>query len=301
MFFQVNGLQVKSMEKATANDDKIAVVDIIANHLTEDTDGETVLKEAFSPEAVAEFLDIGVIEFWHESKSPLLTKEEKNAMILGKPVAFRWENGLPVVTAHLTKKHPIVAEMLPHLEAENPVYAASIGGSKIVLEAAGPNGQVHHIIPKIKWDHLALAPANMVVNREPGVNVKLLHKANEMTLFMDFDSMNTFKRSSNQFFSQEQQLCKALSAPGSVGDMQSTPGGVITKQSLEKSVVALTFSDEEARKLIDTILKIKKGGVIPSDEKRYREYFAAQNDSEFADKSYRLFSEYFKKNSTKEK
>jgi hypothetical protein len=297
MFFRVNGLQIKSLAKAVANNDKIAVVDIIANHLTEDTDGETVLKEAFTPETVKEFLDIGVIEFWHESKNPLLTKEEKNAMLLGKPVAFRWESGLPVVTAHLTKTHPIVAEMLPHLEAENPVYSASIGGSKVVLEAQGRDGQVHHVIPKIKWDHLAIAPSNMVVNREPGVNVRLLQKANESNLFMDFDSINTFKRSAGQFFAQEAVLSKALSAPASVSDMQNTPGGVITKQSLEKTISNLTFSEDEAEKLLDTIIKVNQGNV-PKTESEYKTHF--KDDGNFADKSWRLFSKYFAKNSKKE-
>ena len=79
MFFQVNGLHITNLQKAKK--DGLVTVDIIANHLTEDEDGETVLKEAFSPEAIKEFLDIGVLEFWHETKNPLLTKEEKNKNI----------------------------------------------------------------------------------------------------------------------------------------------------------------------------------------------------------------------------
>lgn len=297
MFFQVNGLSISNLQKAKK--DGIVTVDIIANHLTEDEDGETTLKEAFSADAVKEFLNIGVIEFWHETRNPLLTKEEKNNNLLGRPVAFRWEEGLPVVTAELTEKHPIVQTMMPHLEASNPVYAASIGGSKIVLEAQGPDGQIHKVIPKIKWDHLAIAPANMVVNREPGVNVKLLQKANNpIDISFEFDSMNTFKRSSKQFFGQEQSLIKALLAPGSVADMYNGQGaGVITKQSMEKTIATLTFSDDDAEKLIDTMIRIKND-ELPLERNDY--YAAFPNDVEFADKSYRLFDRYFKK-SNKEK
>ena len=294
MFFQINGLTISNLQKAK-NNDKLITVDIIANHLTEDEDGETVLKEAFSPETVKEFMNCGsTIEFWHETKNPTLTKEEKNANILGRPIAFRWENGLPVVTAELTKGHPRVQEMLPHLEAGNPVYAASIGGSKIVLEAQGPDGRTHKVIPKIKWDHLAIAPSNMVVNRIAGVNVRLLQKANEPSdIFFEFDSLTTFKRSSGQFFGQEQSLMKALLAPSSVGDMYNGSGaGIITKQDMEKSITSLTFSDEEAEKLLDAIIRVGNGS-LPTNRSDYYDSFP--KDVEFADKSYRLFDRYFKK------
>lgn len=284
MFFQVNGLQITNLQKAKK--DGIITVDIIANHLTEDEDGETVLKEAFSPEAIQTFISIGTIDYWHETKNPNLTKDEKMQNILGRPISFRWENGLPVVTAELTKNHPIVQTMLPHLEAENPVYAASIGGSKIVLEAADQSGRVHKVIPKIKWDHLAIAPANMVVNRESGVNVKLLQKA--QGLYAEFDNIDSFARNSAHIFDNEQVLVKALEAPSSVGDMYNTPGGVITKQSLEKS--SDMFSEDEAEMLVDTIIKISRN-ELPFDRGHY--YDAFPTNVEFADKSYRLFDKYF--------
>ena len=288
MFFQVNGLQISNLQKA--KDNKLVTVDIIANHLTEDADGETVLKEAFNPETVKQFLDIGVIEYWHESRNPQLSKEEKNKALIGKPIAFRWENGKPVVTATLTKDHPIVRDMLPHLEADNPVYAASIGGSKMVFEVQDGQGVIHNVIPKIKWDHLALAPCNRVVNREPGVNVRMLQKAQE--LMFEFDSMETFKNAGPQYFAKETELRKALLAPSSVGQMQTTSGGVITKQDLEKSsqIVDLSFNEDEALLLLDTIIGIKDD-AIPLDYEGYLSHF---QNSEFADKSYRLFNKFFK-------
>jgi hypothetical protein len=285
MFFQINGLHISNLQKAK---DKLVTIDIIANHLTEDVDGETVLKEAFNSETVKQFLDIGVIEYWHESRNPQLSKEEKNKALIGKPIAFRWENGKPVVTATLTKDHPIVKDMIPHLEADNPVYAASLGGSKMVLEVQDSHGRIHNVIPKIKWDHLALAPCNCVVNREPGVNVRMLKKA--MDLMVEFDTIETFATSAAHYCAKEQDLRKALMAPGSVGQLYSGPGaGVLSRQDLEKSIVNLTFDEDEALQLVDTIIRIKND-EIPLDAESYYDYF---NNSEFADKSFRLFNKFF--------
>ena len=289
MFFQINGLQIQNLQKAT--DDKLVNVDIIANHLTEDTDGETVLKEAFSEEVVKDFLDTGVINFWHDDKNPALSKADQMKALIGKPIGFRWENGKPVVTAQLTKSHPLVQTMLPHLEANNPVYGASIDGSKMVMKVQDNEGAEHTIIPKIKWAGLAIAPCNSVINKEPGVNVRLLQKAND--IIAEFNDITSFEMMSSNVFGKEQELKKALAAPESVGDMQGTSGGVITKQDLEKSVVSLTFSEDDALDLIDTMLKIKSGS-IPLNRKGYCNHF--QNKKEFADKSYQLFDKYFKKN-----
>jgi hypothetical protein len=289
MFFQINGLTIQNLQKAV--DDKLVKVDIIANHLTEDSDGETVLKEAFNDEEVKSFLEIGVLEFWHDSKNPALSKKEKMDAVIGKPIAFRWENGKPVVTAQLTKSHPIVQTMLPHLEADNPVFAASIGGSKMVMQVKDSEGNEKRIIPKIRWDHLAIAPINSVINREPGVNVRMLAKAKD--IIAEFNDITSFNMMSANIFSQETELRKALEAPQSVADLSETPGGVITKQSLEKGIASLTFTEDEACKLIDTMIGIKTGS-IPITINEYKDHF--NNDVEFADKSYRLFDKYFKKN-----
>jgi hypothetical protein len=289
MLFQINGFEISNLQKA--DDSAVAYVDIIANHLTEDTDSETVLKEAFDKDTVKEFLDVGVVEFWHESKNPNLSKEEKNSNLIGKPTAFRWENGKPIVTAALTKSHSIVKEMLPHLEAKQPVYAGSIGGSKMVLETIDSDGTKHKIIPKIKWDHLAIAPAPYVINRAPGINVRLLQKAND--IICEFDDIDMFSRN-NDIIGREEELRKALLAPGSVSDLQNTPGGAITKQSLEGDP-SLTFNENEGLDLIDTIIGIKQK-KIPLQKAGYLKYFKQQNKKDFGDKSFRLISKYFKNN-----
>ena len=295
MLFQVNGFTISTLKKASS--DKVVTVDIIANHLTEDTDKEIVLKEAFNKDTVKEFLDVGVVEFWHESRNPILTKAEKNSNLLGKPIAFRWENGLPVVTAELTKSHPIVKSMLPHLEAAQPIYAASIGGAKMVLEVADSNGEKHRIIPKIKWDHLAIAPCNSVINRESGMNVRLLQKATDFhaanELLCEFDDFNAFIRNPNMI-EKEEILMKALMAPQSVGDLYNgTSGGSVTKQSIEKKPVSLTLSDDDGIDLIDTIIGIKNK-KIPLQKAEYLKHFENKNKKEFGNKSFNLIDKYFK-------
>lgn len=287
MLFQVNGLSISNLQKAN---DEIITVDIVANHLTEDTENETVLKEAFNPETVKEFLDIGVLEFWHESRNPALTKEEKNAAIIGKPVAFRWDKGLPIVTANLTKGHPLVQAMLPHLVAKQPVYGASLGGSKMVLKVKDANGEEHKIIPKIKWDHLAIAPSNSVINRAPGLNVRLLQKAQD--IICEFDNMSVFSRNYG-IIEKEETLMKALMAPESVSDMQSTSGGAIAKQSIEKKPVSLTLTEDDGLDLIDTIINIKNK-KIPLNRKEYMKHFESQNKKDFGDKFFKLIDKYFK-------
>lgn len=288
MLFQIDNFSISNLQKAGAT----ISVDIVANHLTEDTDGEIVLKEAFSDEAVNEFLSIGNIDFWHDSKNPALSKQEKSAAIIGKPIAFRWENGKPVVTASLTKSHPLVKDMLPHLEANQPVYAASIGGSKMVLEATDSIGKKHRVIPKIKWDHLAIAPANSVINRAGGMNVKLLQKANNPEIMCEFDNIDVFSKNTH-IMEHEESLMKALTAPESVGDLQNTAGGVITKQSIEETPVNMTLTDQDGLDLIDTFIKIKDK-KIPMEKAEYLKYFEENNKKDFGHKSYDLIDKYFK-------
>lgn len=283
MLFQVNGLEISNLQKSG----DLITVDIIANHLTEDSDGETVLKEAFNKETVDEFLSTGIVDYWHDSENEVLSKSEMNAAIIGKPIAFNWKNGKPVVTAQLTKSHPEVQKMLPHLEANQPVYGASISGKKMVLEASDSLGQKHRIIPTIKWTRLAIAPAPDVINAGKGLNVRL-SKANEISC--EFSDMDVFKLNYNI---EEKELRKALMAPSSVADLSDTPGGVLTKQSLEKNLVNLTLSDQDGLDLIDTIIGVTEKR-IPLQKAEYMDHFKTQKKEDFGRKSFGLIDKYFK-------
>lgn len=286
MLFQINNLEITNLKKA--ND--YITVDIVANHLTQDDSSETILDEAFDEPTVKEFLGHGIIDYWHKTDDPDKIEEDLNKYIIGKPVAFRRENGKPVVTARLTKKHPIVQDMIPHLEANQPVYAGSVSGKKVVLEAKDSTGKLHRIIPKIKWTKLAIAPSAYVVNREPGLNVKLLKKSND--IMCDFEDFNDFNRNYS-ILNKEEELRKALMAPESSSDLYSKPGGVITKQSIEKIPVKLTLSDQDGLDLINTIIDLKNK-KIPNKKEGYIKYFKEKNKEDFGRKSFGLIDKYFK-------
>jgi len=289
----VNGLEISNLQKSK-NNDSLITVDIIANHLTEDSDGETILKEAFTDDVIKDFIDNGIIDYWHDSDNAELTKEAQNAAIIGKPIAFRWDHGKPVVTAQLTKTHPIVKEMLPHLQAAQPVYAASVAGSKMVLRATDAQGNKHDIIPKIKWNKLAIAPAPYVVNRGAGMNVRLLNKAQgiQQDIMCEFDNFNIFNQNIS-IFEKEEDLRKALLAPNSVSSLYNDAGGVTTKQDLEKQPVNLTLSEEDGLDLIDTIIGVHEKR-IPLKKAEYMKHFESKNKKDFGHKSYGLINKYFK-------
>jgi hypothetical protein len=287
MFFQIHGLEVSFLKKAKAG---VVPVKIIANHLTEDDEGELLLKTAFDKETIKSFLDTGVIDWWHQSTNPERTDKEQAGAIIGSPTGFKWENNKPVVYADLTENHPVVKEMLPHLEAKQPVYAASVGGKKKVMQVSTPDGQIKKIVPVIKWDHLAIAPCNSVINKNPGVNVSILKKAQD--IMVEFDNVDLFKAESNHFFEREEELKKALLAPSSPGDLYETSGGVLTKQSLEKSISDLTFGGNEALLFLDTIIEIKNNN-IPLGKPALLNYFELKGQKDFGDKFYRLIDKYF--------
>jgi hypothetical protein len=292
MLVRIHGMSIERMEKAEVPAGVVRVK-IIANHLTEDIDGETVLKQAFDEQTVKNFLNIGIIDWWHKSKDPDLSDNERARAVLGRPVDFLWENGKPVVIADLTKSHPVVAEMMPHLEAKQPVFAGSIGGAKVVFKVTDKNGQKKRIIPKINFDHLAIAPCNSVVNREPGMNVELLQKAGNQKgdLMVEFGDMMDFC-SHGFHIDDEILLRKAIEAPESVADLSNTSGGVLTKQSLEKTVSNLTLSDDDGLSLIDVVIKIANGS-LPANEKAVKSYFDLINKADTGSKVVSLINKYF--------
>lgn len=157
----------------------------------------------------------------------------------------------------------------------------------MVLETTDSHGEKHRIIPKITWDHLAIAPQPSVVNTAPGMNVKLLQKAND--IICEFDDIDVFSKN-NEIIGQETELRKALLAPGSVGDLYNTSGGAITQQSIEGDP-ELKFGHD----LLDAIMGIKTK-KIPLRKAEYLKYFKQQNKKDFGSKSFNLISKYFKTN-----
>jgi hypothetical protein len=137
---------------------------------------------------------------------------------------------------------------------------------------------------------VSIAPAPSVVNRAPGMNVRLLQKAQD--IICEFDDIDIFSKN-NDIIGKEEELRKALMAPSGVSDLQNTPGGVITKQSIEGAPSSLTLSEKEGLDFIDAIIGIKQK-KIPLKKAEYLKYFKSQNKQDFGDKSYKLISKYFK-------
>ena len=82
-------------------------------------------------------------------------------------------------------------------------------------------------------------------------------------------------------------------APESAGALYSEPGGVLTKQSIEKKPVNLTLSESEGLDLIDTIIGVKERR-IPLKKADFINHFKELKKEDFGHKSYGLIDKYFK-------
>lgn len=164
----------QKINPAKGNTSKIVRVRMIANMMEPDKEGQTIAREAFDKATVDRFLKEGIIEWFHKTITGK-TMEEKCGAVLGRPVSFAWENGLPVVYADLTKAHPMVRDhILPHLEAGNDVFGASVGGDVLrVQKAAG--GSIDSIRGMV-WRTLSVAPIAYVLS---GGSAVTLAKASE--------------------------------------------------------------------------------------------------------------------------
>lgn len=233
----------------------IVPVSIIANKLNVDKVNDQIDESAFTPEVIDFFLKEGIVDWQHESRTAQ-TSEARAMAILGKPVDFEWyeEDGkrYPKVLANLTEKNPIVKNtILPHLEAEQPVLGASVGGS--ILETAKAFNEILQKlvrkILKIKWDHIAIAGRPYVMSDGSAVTLAksiILNKQNESVTYEDVIQF------SNLFaFSNSQSLSKSLEA--GVDSMQA-----VAKQSLEK---ANTIATEYISGLQSGVIPVGKDGM----------------------------------------
>lgn len=235
------------------NDDKVIAVKIIANQLTEDKEGERILPEAFDDETVKEFLNIGVID-WHHQSVLAKSVDERAHAVIGKPFDFKWEAGKPVVYAYLTKSHEIVKNsILPHLDADMPVFAASVGGSKATRQVFNPDSRKREsVIPKIYWNHLAITHAPYVQNTAGGAQVSMIKAINDV--YVQFSDVNEFLCKATTFFDRENELRKAL-------EMGQSPAIEANGDPLR--VQSLEGGDNGYGIFLQVILGIKNG-QIPS-------------------------------------
>lgn len=226
-----------TLEKAqdSTNDDKTISIRMIANKLEFDKENQQILPQAFSKACVDEFLKYGIID-WHHTSVTGKTPEQRSQAIIGKPYDFKWENNLPIVYGRLTKAHPIVRDsILPHLEAGQNVFAASVGGNikkaKRVIDNTMPKDQ----ILEIAWDHIAIAASPYVVSAGSTVSmVKAFGQNNSVKndLFIQYSDVNAFESEYNLVLRGD-EILKALEM-GSGTDMALLTGAdAMRKQSLE--------------------------------------------------------------------
>lgn len=259
-----------TLQKADpGSNDKLVPIRMIANTLLSDRENQRIAKEAFSDKTVKNFLSYGLIDWHHQSKTGA-TDKERSAAILGRPTGFSWEMNLPVVTGALTKSNEIVSKnMLPHLEAGNHVFGASVGGSirkaRHVVEATGV---VEEIID-IYWDHIAIAGSSYVI--APGSEVRL-NKADSINrdaelVYPDWSALlSDFAEGENSV------LAKALMAGENTTQFGGNANGfsAVQPQSLEgyqevSSEDAVSISGEQ-------VLELMARGIIGESWEEVRRY-----------------------------
>lgn len=217
------------VQKAS-EDDKVIRVRMVANMLEPDKEDQEILPTAFSKATIDEFLKDGIIDWFHKSMTGR-TIQEKSESVLGRPIDFKWEGGLPVVYAELTKAHPIVRDsILPHLEAENDVFGASVGGKikKIKSVFDKKLNKARDKIHEFVWQHLAIAPRSYIVSGGSAVS---LIKAND-SISVNFSDIGAFC-ADYDILSNSELIHKALEA-GTATDISNMSGYDATRaQSLE--------------------------------------------------------------------
>lgn len=231
MIYQIGNWNIQKADNGQDND-KVVSVRLIANKLQTDRENQEMLPEAFSKATVDRFVKDGIID-WHHQSVMGKTNKDRAGAILGKPYAFKWENNLPVVYANLTKSHPIVRDdILPHLEAGQAVFSASVGGNikkaRKVVQGAESKDQ----ILEVDWDHLAIAASPYVIS--PGSEVSLVkaYGSNSSDVLIKFSDLSAFENSHNLVLRGD-EIRKALEVGAAITDTTAlTNIGALVPQSL---------------------------------------------------------------------
>jgi hypothetical protein len=227
--------------KGKATNDKVIPIRMIANRLKLDKERQEILPQAFNKATVNHFLKNGIVDYHHESvlgKTP----SDRAQAILGRPTDFGWEKEdgvqLPAVYANLTKAHPIVKNfILPHLEAEQDVFNASVGGDiKKAKRVHDPGtNQIKEQISQIRWDHIAIAGKPYVISE--GSNVSLCKafvpeqaELQNIEIFR-FADVDAFETDYELLSVTGEQLRKAMTIGAETDSAKLTGGSALRTQS----------------------------------------------------------------------
>jgi hypothetical protein len=248
------------IEKAgTSNDDSVVPVRLVANKLDVDKENQEIIPAAFNKATVDSFLSEGIIDWHHQSvigKNP----EDRARAILGKPTGFKWEDGLPAVYANLTKSHPIVRDsILPHLEAGQPVFGASVGGNvkkaKNVWDS--DKSRLKEQISEIKWDHLAIAARPYVISEGTEVSMVKAYGASSEDIYLKYSDIGTFG-TQYELIKKGSELHKALTVGAGTDSATLTGVDALRIQSLEGNDALL---NKLLLALKDNTIEANRGGV----------------------------------------
>lgn len=248
------------LEKADHSTNEMVIpVRMIANRLKLDRENQELLPQAFDSSTVNNFLENGIIDWFHKSRLGKSDKEKADA-VLGKPTDFRWEEGLPVVYGDLTRAHPIVRDSIaPHLEAGNDVFGASVGGGAIkrnkiydpVLHKAKEQ------ISKIYWDHIAIAPSAYIVSLGSKVS---LAKARNGEVFLEFDTFNGFILQ-NDLVGDDAKVNKALEVDPGNDTALFTGADALIRQSLDGVDVFSEYKEQVFKALFTREIPPTQNGI----------------------------------------
>lgn len=272
MFVQIANWKIEKA-KGGINDDKVISVRLVANKLDLDKENQEILPEAFNKATVANFLKEGIID-WHHQSIMGKTDEAKAHAIIGKPYDFKWEDGLPAVYANLTKSHPIVKDsILPHLEADQPVFGASVGGSVKKAKSVWDSkvGGLKDQISSINWDHLAICGRPYAVSGGTEVSlVKALGGGDDYEILLNYSDINQFV---NEFHLTEKndELLKALEIGGGTDSATLVGVDALRMQSKVK---------KKDKELYNNLLLAIKDGDIGPTVKGVKLFFKANGSSE---------------------
>ena len=273
MRVQIGNWKLEKAQGYNANS-PIVPIRLVANRLSPDKVNERILPQAFNKPTVDYFLKCGLIDWHHESVMGI-TNEARSGAILGRPTGFQWEGGLPVVYGNLTKANQIVREnILPHLEAEQPVFAASVGGNvrKARLSPDTVSGKQVKDILEIEWDHIAIAGAPYVMS--PGSEVSLVkagmfseaeHRVVQ-TDVLNYADLSFMERDFTDFETGGGALFKTLSAGVNTTSIGNPSGfDAMQRQSIEGG----RNSNSSA---VETILRRLVDGTIQADTSAVEAY-----------------------------
>lgn len=225
MILEIGNWTITKADSGKEND-KVVPIRLIANKLQTDRENQEMLPQAFSKATVDRFIKYGIID-WHHQSVMGKTNKDRAGAILGKPYDFKWENNLPVVYANLTKSHPIVRDdILPHLEAGQAVFSASVGGNIKKARKVVQGSDIKEQILEVDWDHLAIAGSPYVIS--PGSEVSLVKaygsEANDVLI--KFSDLSAFENSHDLIY-------KALEVGSGITDITAlTNVGALVPQSL---------------------------------------------------------------------